>query len=309
MKRFLSIMAVVFAATVVQAQKNVKKAMDDLIGDKSVVTVMTNKYEHDGDGTDATYCHYTVLQIDKKQASKIDRLQDAFVKDAQYAYRSIYQTPKQYAQQVNVVYGPDLEYSIKFCTRRDHNYRLLFVHDSDNKDKRYVYAMVWYKEGDGLRCLLYRIYGKNPAKVSKKLSELSKTSLGSLDGIVIDGDRWQIVDSDNILITTGGTNKKRASANDNGNGTIENDSDFMMCFGCLRAAFLDAIKDSERKALHTGIAVKILTLCKEHGGLLSENERVTCERSLMEMKRALLKTGSDTFLGGLLDEAVLALKK
>lgn len=319
MKRIIVIIAVACTAVVTHAQKNVNKAIDDLITDKSAVTVISDKYEH-GEGADATYCYYTVLQIDKGQSAKIDRLQEAFNKDAPVAYRFIYQTPQHRAERSKVVYGPELEYSILFGTKKDHNYRLLFVNDSKYPDKRYVYAMVWYKEDGGIRCLLYRIYGKNPAKVSKKSSRsVSLYGLPDIsghlqvgDGIVVDGDQWQIIDSNNTITVKRGADDKSqdVSIGDRSIGKIETDCDFMMQFGYLRAAFLDAVKHiQEQRALPTGIAVKLLTLCKEHVGLLSENERITCQRSIMEMKREMQKADPDAFLDGLLGEAMLALKK
>ena len=90
---------------------------------------------------------------------------------------------------------------------------------------------------------------------------------------------------------------------------IKTDIDFMLQFGNLRVAFLNAIKDAEAKTLQTGLVVKIVRLCKENGKLLTANERNTCVNSLNEMSTTLRKTNPDSFMEGMLNEARNVLAK
>ena len=90
---------------------------------------------------------------------------------------------------------------------------------------------------------------------------------------------------------------------------VKTDIDFMLMFGNLRVAFLDAIKDADAKTLQTGIVVKIARLCKEHNKLLTDNEKKTCISNIDEMKNTLKKVNSDSFLDGVLQEARMALEK
>ena len=90
---------------------------------------------------------------------------------------------------------------------------------------------------------------------------------------------------------------------------IKTDTDFMLQFGNMRVAFLDAIKDAGAKTLQTGIVVKMARMCKEYSKLLTQNEKKTCMYSINEMKEKLKKTNADTFMDGMLQEAWIALSK
>ena len=297
MKRIMMAMAVLLTVGQATAQHNVKKAMEDLLNDKSAVKIQTKKYEHDMGGAEETYCNYAVLKLNKVQANKaIARIEEAFEKDVPAAYYSMYQTPKiQGADRSNIVYGPDLEYSVTFGTKRDHNYRMICTEDPQNADKRHAYAMVWYDESDGVRCLLYQIYSRRPGKKSgMKLTPLN-------DFIKDWANSTTIVDDNQIRNISGNGNDRIAA--DTGLGEITDDTDFLLLFGNLRAAFLDAIKAADKKVLQTGIAMKLVKLCKAHAKLLNEQEKNTCKKSLQEMIWRLEKTNPDTFIKGVLQEA------
>lgn len=295
MKNIVMVMAMLLASGVAAAQQNVRKAMGDLMNDKSAVKVQTKKYEHDMGGEAETYCHYTVLQFDKRQAGKIAKVEEAFDKDMQATYYSMYQTPKIRADQTQILYGPDLEYSVTFGAKKSHNYRVICTEDPQNTGKRHAYAMVWYDEGDGVRCLLYQIYGRRPGKKSgmklTPLGDFMKDWAGSTT----------VVDDHKVHIITG--NGSDIVAADVSFDKISDDTDFLLLFGNLRVAFLDAIKDADKKVLQTGIALKLVKLCKAHAKLLNEQEKNTCKKSLQEMIWRLEKTNPDTFIKGVLQEA------
>ena len=304
MKRVIVAIAVLLTVGEAVAQHNVKKAMEDLLSDKSAVKVLTNKYEHDMGGEEETYCHYAVLQLDKNQAGKmIGKVEEAFDKDVPVAYNSMYQTPKiQAGGRSQVLYGPNLEYGVTFGTKKDHNYRMICTEDPANAGKRHAYAMVWYDVAGSVRCLLYQIYGRRPGKKSNmKLTSLSDylknngTFPANWSGDAILGDDNQI----RIITNTGSD----VVTTDAGIGKISDDADFLLLFGNLRVAFLDAIKDADKKVLQTGIAMKLMKLCKTHAKLLNERERSTCRTSLSEMRKALQKALPDAFIDGILVEA------
>ena len=291
------------------AQTNVKKAMDDLMNNKSAVRVLTNNYEHDMGGGAETYCHYTVLQFNlRKQADKmIAKVEEAFDKDAHAAFYTMLQTPKiQTGERISVTYGPNLEYGVTFGTKKAHNYRLICTEDPANAAKRHAYAMVWYYEGSGVRCLLYHIYGQRPdKKAGMRLTSLQDyLSAGNLPSSW--GNGTAVVDDSMVrMVTANGSSIVTADASI---GKVADDADFLLLFGNLRVAFLDAIKDSEKKVLQTGIAMKLMKLCKAHATLLNEREKTTCRTSLAEMRKTLQKTLPDTFIDGILVEAGEALQ-
>ena len=295
-------------AGVATAQTNVKKAMDDLMNNKSAVRVLTNNYEHDMGGEAETYCHYTVLQFDRKQAAKmIAKVEEAFDKDAHAAYYVLFQTPKIHAgERSSVKYGPNLEYDVTFGSKKDHNYRMICTEDPTNAAKRHAYAMVWYYEGSGVRCLLYHIYGQRPGKkAGMRLTSLQDyLSAGDIPSFWANGTA--VVDDSLVRMVMGNGNSIVTA--DAGIGKIEDDADFLLLFGNLRVAFLDAIKYADKKVLQTGIAMKLMKLCKAHATLLNEREKSTCRTSLAEMRKALQKTLPDTFIDGILVEADEALQ-
>ena len=311
MKRTIIALAVLLTVGEATAQNNVKKAMDDLVNDKSAVKVLTNKYEHDMGGEDETYCHYTVLQIDKARADKmIVKVEEAFDKDLPAAYYSLYQTPKiQTGERSNVKYGPNLEYGVTFGTKKSHNYRMICTEDANNAGKRNAYAMVWYDEGGGVRCLLYQIYGKRPLKKSGQLMSLGdlQKSLGKT--MTYDWSTGTTIIDDNQKIRIITDNGNEIVTADAGIGEIADDADFLLLFGNLRVAFLDAIKDAGKKTLQTGIAMKLMKLCKKYCGLLNENEKATCRTSLGEMRKSLQKANPDSFIDGILVETADVLQK
>jgi len=311
MKRIFVMAALVLTVLSAGAQKNVIKAFDDLMNEKSVKIVANSSYVHPNVDNPDTYCYFTSLRLPKKnrQADKMWRIQDAFGKDALTGYKYVNQTPKARKQVSVVGYGPNLEYSVKFGTK-NHNYLLLFVYDKVNTLRRYVYACVWYEDSDGICCMLYRIYGNDPAKVSSKklsgkLSDWSFNNPSTGTTTIFDGDEIRVIRGQG-----GKTGKSAGGISwDTDINDIKTDTDFMMMFGNLRVAFLDAIKDPEQKALQTGIVVKLLKLCREHHKLITANERTTCVSSLYEMKDSLQKTNADTFITGMLNEALFALGK
>ncbi len=303
---FLTIMMLTAVSTM--AQKNINKVMDAIMNDRKISKAVTSDYDDsDVKGTVTTYCRYADLYLTKQQKTKIDELEEAFERDASKGYRSIHQTPEMKAEQSNVAYGPDLEYQVKFCTKSTRNYRLLFIHDTKNPDKRYVYAMVWYNKNNGIRLMLYRIYGKNPSKKGK--------SAKTFKIIPQDGNTQStttIVDGNGVRVITSRDGGKNWNIMDNTittNMGKDTGTDYLRQFGNLRVAFLEAIKDSEQKALQTGIVMNIVELCKKHAAKFSDNERNTCKLSITEMQRILKQTNPDAFLHGMLDEAYIALGK
>lgn len=93
---------------------------------------------------------------------------------------------------------------------------------------------------------------------------------------------------------------RRISPTDKKEPTISTDLDFLKRFGTLRAAMVSHSQGSSTMIL-TGIAIKILDLCKKHKQLLNDNERATCDKSLLELIKNY--TGGDTYVQGLLEEA------
>ena len=189
--------------------------------------------------------------------------------------------PRTFKSDFSVPYGSQNEYSVTFGTHSDHNYLVALFRDKKKSDKRNAYALVWYEKGDNVIILYYHIYGNDPTKVSNER--------------VITYDGKQFIDNNGYVVT--GLEKLEP--------TINNDLDFMKRFGTLRASFVSTGVD--KTLVLYGLVVKIAELCKNHGNLLTDNERTTCDKSLFE----LIKNNSlgDPYIAGMLEEARIALKK
>lgn len=308
MKKTFMTLAMMLTTIGAIAQKNVEKVMNEFINDQSLVRWAIDNYDYPtDDGNATTFCHYTALQMNNAKPNQLNKLIEAFERDQVSGYKYIYMNKATPANPIDVVYGPNLEYKIQFCRHKDHNYKILFVNDKKNPDKRYVYAMVWYKENFGTRCLLYTIYGDKPAKREKattnKLQKIPDSFMGQSKGnnvtttTVIDGN-------DVVTITTVDGGKVKRTVQKAPTNSIE----FISQFGNLRTAFLDAIKDSEQKNLQTGIAIKILDLCKNHSKLLSKEEKTTCSIGINDMLTAAKITSRDKFISRILENAELYLQ-
>lgn len=320
MKKIFLIMTMALTATGAMAQKNIEKEMKALINDKSITRVRTENYDNNKvQDYPTTFCHFTSLQLKKNQAKELQKLEEAFEKDINDGYQYVYMTPEIKADQIKVVYGPHLEYSVTFCAHKTHNYRVLMVNDKNQKKKRYVYAMVWYDEGDGIRCMLYTIYGDKPSKGTITTTTTTTTTFNSLDELKhikndlkgLDdiktsdfgsiGNMTTIFDGKDVTVITDNNGKTRITNYKN----PTNDVEFIAQFGNLRAAFLDAVKDADKRNLQTGIAVKLLDLCKNHGKLIQHNneEVNACTMALVDMRNISKNNLKDNFICGILESA------
>ena len=283
MKRQSILLMVMMIGVVASAQESIENLFSslDARGDKTLLS--KSHYEDDGDSP-STFCHYDEIMMSK---SDFGNLGEKFIttftneKDAYKLYRLTPDASVTFNTKFSVPYGTKNEYSVTFGSHADHNYLVALFRDKNNSHKRHAYALVWYKKGSDVIILHYHIYGDDPARVSHER--------------VITYDGKQIIDNNGYVVT----------GLDNLEPTISNDLDFMKRFGTLRASFISTHATST--LVRSGIVVKIAELCKNHGNLLTDNERATCDKSLSE----LIKNNSlsDPYISGMLEEARIALKK
>ena len=283
MKRQSIILIAMMMSIVASAQERIEQLFGslDARGDKTLLS--KNHYEDNIDNP-TTFCRYEEIMMTKKAFGK---LEDEFVKtftnekEAYKLYRMTHNAPRTFKSEFSVPYGSQNEYSVTFGTHSDHNYLVALFRDKKKSDKRNAYALVWYEKGDNVIILYYHIYGNDPTRVSNER--------------VITYDGKQFIDNNGYVVT--GLEKLEP--------TINNDLDFMKRFGTLRASFVSTGVD--KTLVLYGLVVKIAELCKNHGNLLTDNERTTCDKSLFE----LIKNNSlgDPYIAGMLEEARIALKK
>ena len=283
MKRQSILLIAMMMSVVASAQESIEQLFSslDARGDKTLLS--KNHYEDNIDNP-TTFCRYEEIMMTKKAFGK---LEDEFIKtftnekEAYKLYRMTHDAPRTFKSEFSVPYGTQNEYSVTFGSHSDHNYLVALFYDKAKTDKRNAYALVWYEKGDNVIILYYHIYGNDPTRVSNER--------------VITYDGKQFIDNNGYVIT--GLKDLEP--------TINNDLDFMKRFGTLRASFVSTGVD--KTLVLYGLVVKIAELCKNHGNLLTDNERTTCDKSLFE----LIKNNSlgDPHIAGMLEEARIALKK
>lgn len=283
MKRQSILLIAMMMSIVASAQEKIEQLFSslDARGDKTLLS--KNHYEDNID-TPSTFCRYEEIMMTKKA---FGQLEDEFIKtftnekEAYKLYRMTHNAPRTFKSDFSVPYGSQNEYSVTFGSHADHNYLVALFRDKNNSDKRHAYALVWYEKGDNVIILYYHIYGNDPNRVSNTR--------------VITYNGKQIIDNNGYIVT--GLEKLDT--------TINNDLDFMKRFGTLRASFIST--ETDKTLVLYGLVVKIAELCKNHGKLLTDNERTTCDKSLFE----LIKNNSlgDPYIAGMLEEARIALKK
>ena len=282
MKRTIILSAVLTMTVMASAQSNIEQLFSSLDAREDKSLLSKNHYEDDTDNP-STFCHYTEITMSK---SAFDKLDESFFKtfsSEKDAYKIYRKTPSEAnEQEINVPYGSRNEYSVVFGSHAGHNYLVDFFRDEKDSHKRHAYAIAWYAKGEDVIIMRYHIYGDDPARVSKQH--------------VITYNGNQIIDNNGFVVT----------GLENLEPTVNNDIDFMKRFGTLRASFASTrLPGSE--LTRTAIVLKIVDLCKKHHQLLTNNERTTCDKSLVE----LIKNNSynDPFIVGMLEEARIALKK
>ena len=282
MKRTIILSAVLTMTVMASAQSNIEQLFSSLDAREDKSLLSKNHYEDDTDNP-TTFCHYTEITMSK---SAFDKLDESFFKtfsSEKDAYKIYRKTPSEAnEQEINVPYGSRNEYSVVFGSHAGHKYLVDFFRDEKDSHKRHAYAIAWYAKGEDVIIMRYHIYGDDPARVSKQH--------------VITYNGNQIIDNNGFVVT----------GLENLEPTVNNDIDFMKRFGTLRASFASTrLPGSE--LTRTAIVLKIVDLCKKHHQLLTNNERTTCDKSLVE----LIKNNSynDPFIVGMLEEARIALKK
>ena len=261
-----------------------------------------------------SYCKFTELTVPAKKKELFAQIEKELLLAKSDAYDVFIKKPgsSSLASKCQYDYGANNEYSVELGSYMSHAYYGLCFKDPADSMRRHAYLAVWFKENNKYHCYYYHIYGVMPARF-KEFKSGVRGALKSLNkGTSL---RTQTVLDDNGVTTTTYDNDgtvrvfNSRSFSSATNNEVKTDIDFMLLFGNLRAAFLDAIKDADAKTLQTGIVVKIARLCREHSKLLTDNEKQTCTSIIDEMKSTLKKVNPDTFMDGVLQEARIAVAK
>ena len=234
-----------------------------------------------------------------KKQKMVDTFHKALLSNSRIAYTSFTKKAGSASIETNRVgYGNNNSTTYEFGTHKDRNYNLQYFRDRKDSTMRYVYALVWYQGMDrSVKGSVYKFYSKDPQTYKVSLSYKMKAVQG-LDSLVSLGSiRY---------------NRNLARSYDLEMTPPKDAAEFMMQLNTLRAAFKNA-KDLypylgnqvSRRTLQTGIANKIVKLCKGYGKLLNADEKKFCATSLNKMK----KDTDDEYLQSLLELTANSLRK
>ena len=237
--------------------------------------------------------------VPRKKQKMVDTFHKALLSNSRLAYISFTKKAGSASNETNRVgYGKDNSTTYLFGAHKDRNYNLQYIRDCKDSTMRYVYALVWYPgKNDVVLGSVYKFYSKDPQTYKTSLSYKMKADQG-LDSLVFLG---------NIRY-----NKNLVRSYDLDMTPPKDAAEFIMQLNTLRAAFKNA-RDQypylgnqvTRRTLQTGVANKIVKLCKGYAKLLNADEKKFCATSLNGMK----KDTDDEYLQSLLELTANSLRK
>ena len=244
--------------------------------------------------------------VPRKKQKMVDTFHKALLSNSRLAYISFTKKAGSASIETNRVgYGNNNSTTYEFGTHKDRNYNLQYFRDRKDSTMRYVYALVWYPgKNDMVLGSVYKFYSKDPQTYKKPSANVkpfsyTKPSVQSLDSLVLLAKNFKF-------------DKSLAGSYYFDETPPKDAAEFMMQLNTLRAAFKNA-KDLYpylgnqvfRRTLQTGIANKIVKLCKGYGKLLNADEKKFCAASLNKMK----KDTDDEYLQSLLELTANSLRK
>ena len=234
-----------------------------------------------------------------KKQKMVDTFHKALLSNSRLAYISFTKKAGSASIETNRVgYGNNNSTTYEFGTHKDRNYNLQYLRDRKDSTMRYVYALVWYPGKDDMVLgSVYKFYSKDPQAYKTSLSYKMKAVQG-LDSLVSLGSIKY--------------NRNLARSYDLEMTPPKDAAEFMVQLNTLRAAFKNANdqypylgNQVTRRTLQTGVANKIVKLCKGYAKLLNADEKKFCATSLNKMK----KDTDDEYLQSLLELTANSLRK
>ena len=244
--------------------------------------------------------------VPRKKQKMVDTFHKALLSNSRLAYISFTKKAGSASIETNRVgYGNNNSTTYEFGTHKDRNYNLQYFRDRKDSTMRYVYALVWYQGMDrSVKGSVYKFYSKDPQTYKKPSANTqpfsyTKPSIQDLDSLFLQRKNFKF-------------NMNLAGSYYFDETPPKDAAEFMMQLNTLRAAFKNAGdlysnfgNQVTRRTLQTGIANKIVKLCKGYGKLLSADEKKFCATSLNKMK----KDTDDEYLQSLLELTANSLRK
>ena len=250
--------------------------------------------------------------VPRKKQKMVDTFHKVLLSNSRLAYISFTKKAGSASIETNRVgYGNNNSTTYEFGAHKDRNYNLQYFRDCKDSTMRYVYALVWYPgKNDVVLGSVYKFHSKDP-QTYKKPSANTK-SFSYTQPFSYTKPSVQDLDSLFSRIKNFKFDKSLAGSYYFDETPPKDAAEFMMQLNTLRAAFKNAGdlysnfgNQVTRRTLQTGIANKIVKLCKGYGKLLNADEKKFCATSLNKMK----KDTDDEYLQSLLELTANSLRK
>lgn len=332
-----ALLAVAMMPVTATAQSNLIKAFDDFTGDKKLKEyIKVNAYteKDDKDNTMASYYYSYKFEMPLSKRKCIEPVCEAFNKDTGEAYKTHIKNAGIDSEPfVTIAYGKDLDRNMSYGKFINRNYMVMFVKDGKDSLKRYAYTIVWYTDTvkNKFCGMLEKYYGPDPAALRSRntghtgnnfsLSEYSvykpylpkntlkqlKRILGNGNGHKFDSQLEENIKWMEKLVDEGYIPKINGNYTLTYNDSIKTDTDFLLRFGNLRAAYKINMREGgvDDTMLNTGLVNKIVELCDNYGHVLSDSTKKMCIDSIKELQDIT----PDEYLDGFLGEAIKKLKR
>lgn len=278
--------------------------------DKDYTTMSKNKninYRDPSSGDVIGECIVKQFRLPSNRGGLITDFAHAMMQDSENAYHSASGKAGSKGVTYAIAYGTGKNDFELIGANNDMDFMVVCFKDKLQSDFRTSYAIEWKQDDDNFYTgKIYKIYGKKPDEYQSKASSIFKgdykngfslkvDSLIDLNGLkVLEGVSPQL---DLLGERLGKTFNLKVYSQGNETGNDENSS-WLATFGMLINKFKEKVKHSPIKG--ATYATEILKMCKQADGVITESEKKLCVKSLKECQKCC----NDTFVNGLLDEAV-----
>ncbi|MBR5087275.1 MAG: hypothetical protein IKX31_09755 [Muribaculaceae bacterium] len=288
---------------VVDAYNKITRVLDD-----DFITM--NKaidYRDQNSGEVSGVCIVKQFRLPGDKGSYIKELTHAMMQDSEKAYHSASGKAGSRGVTYAIAYGTGKNDFELIGADNDMNFMVVCFKDKQQSDFRTSYAIEWKQDNDD--CYLgkiYKIYGKKPGDYQTDETLMFKGSSGNgftlkVDSL-IDLNSFKALEMMSPQLEMlgerlGNTYNIKVYSSDNDTNDDENTT-WLATFALLTSKYKEKVKQSPRKG--AAYATELLQMCKRADGVITESEKKLCIKSLKECQ----KSCSDTFVNGLLDEAI-----
>ena len=282
--------------------------------DKDYTTMSKNKninYHDTSSGDVIGECIVKQFRLPSNKAALIKDLTRAMAQDSENAYHSAAGKAGSKGVTYAIAYGTGKNDFELIGADNDMDFMVVCFKDKQLSDYRTSYAIEWRQDDDNFYTgKLYKIYGKKPDEYQSKGTTILKGNYKNGVSLKVDS----LIDLNGLKVLEGVSPQLEMLGQRLGNGMAlkvlsqannavnDDDATWLTTFAMYCNKFKEKVKQSPNKG--ATYAAEILKMCKQADGVITESEKKLCVKSLKECQKCC----SDTFVNGLLDEAINWLK-